>query len=549
MGSKQALCTQFPHLHFEFISDGLPDDPPRSLIYDFFWDIKKKTKPHFKEPLLFLNAQSSPPVTCIIYDQYAYYPLEVAEELKIPVFTFCAHSACSTLTYFIVPKLIEEGQLPFADVQDPAFQFLHKETTGMHRYSSGLIINTFDLEIGKHGSKLMASHASFRKADRNCIAWLDSHPLRSVLYVSFGSLIQMTISQTLEFWHGLVNSGHPFLWVVRQDAVISKMEQQQPPHVVLHSIPAHGHIRPLLFLAQLLSQAGFYITFVFTHHFRKSFENLTALSTQFPNLHFEFISDGLPDDHPRSLTFDFFFDIKTKTKPHLKELILLLNAKLPPVTCIISDQYILYPVEVAEELGIPSFTFSSHSASCTLTYFIVPKLIEDGHLPFADDDMNHEINSVPGLEGILRRRNLPAFCVLKDVHHPAFQFLLNEFTGMTRYSSGLIINTFDELEDQCLPQLATHFGKVYSVGPLHATLNSKIGKYGSQLMGSHISSWKADQNCLAWLDSQPLKSVLYVSFGSLINVSVSQLLEFWHGLVNSGHPFLWVIRPDVILSG
>ncbi|XP_024934773.3 7-deoxyloganetic acid glucosyl transferase [Ziziphus jujuba] len=326
------------------------------------------------------------------------------------------------------------------------------------------------------------------------------------------------------------------------------MEQQQPPHVVLHSIPAHGHIRPLLFLAQLLSQAGFCITFVFTHHFRKSFENLTALSTQFPNLHFEFISDGLPDDHPRSLTFDFFFDIKTKTKPHLKELILLLNAKLPPVTCIISDQYILYPVEVAEELGIPSFTFSSHSASCTLTYFIVPKLIEDGHLPFADDDMNHEIIGVPGVEGILRRRNLPAFCVLPDVHHPAFQFLLNEFTGMTRYSSGLIINTFDELEDQCLPQLATHFGKVYSVGPLHAILNSKIEKYGSQLMGSHISSWKADQNCLAWLDSQPLKSVLYVSFGSLINVSVSQLLEFWHGLVNSGHPFLWVIRPDVILS-
>ncbi|KAH7515097.1 hypothetical protein FEM48_Zijuj11G0160000 [Ziziphus jujuba var. spinosa] len=328
---------------------------------------------------------------------------------------------------------------------------------------------------------------------------------------------------------------------------MEKMEQ--PPHVVFHTIPAQGHIKPLLCLAQLLSEAGLYITFVFSHHFRKCFENLPDLSNQSPNLHFEFISDGLPDDHPRSITFDFFYDIKTKTKPHLKDLILCLNTRSPPVTCIINDQYINYPLEVAEELGIPSFTFCAHSASFALTYFIIPKLIEDGHLPFADDDMNHEINGVPGLEGILRRKNLPIFCALPDINSPDFQYFLKGTTGMIPYSSGLIINTFDELEDQSLPQLAKHFRKVYAVGPLHAFLNSKIGKYGSQLIGSHISLWKADQNCITWLDSQPLRSVLYVSFGSLINISASQLLEFWHGLVNSGHPFLWVIRPDVILSG
>lgn len=51
---------------------------------------------------------------------------------------------------------------------------------------------------------------------------------------------------------------------------------------------------------------------------------------------------------------------------------------------------------------------------------------------------------------------------------------------------------------------------------------------------------------MAWLDTQPLKSVVFVSFGSLAVLSTAQLLEFWHGLVNTRHRFLWVIRPDLL---
>ncbi|KAK3226256.1 hypothetical protein Dsin_006118 [Dipteronia sinensis] len=50
------------------------------------------------------------------------------------------------------------------------------------------------------------------------------------------------------------------------------------------------------------------------------------------------------------------------------------------------------------------------------------------------------------------------------------------------------------------------------------------------------------------LDSQPSSSVIYDSLGSIVNASRDQMLEFWHGLVNSGKPFLWVIRPDLIVG-
>ncbi|KAI3971202.1 hypothetical protein MKW92_020252 [Papaver armeniacum] len=53
---------------------------------------------------------------------------------------------------------------------------------------------------------------------------------------------------------------------------------------------------------------------------------------------------------------------------------------------------------------------------------------------------------------------------------------------------------------------------------------------------------------MTWLDQQPEKSVVYVSFGSIATVSQEQWLEVWYGLVNSSHRFLWVRRPDSLLS-
>ncbi|KAF6161077.1 hypothetical protein GIB67_007718 [Kingdonia uniflora] len=84
--------------------------------------------------------------------------------------------------------------------------------------------------------------------------------------------------------------------------------------------------------------------------------------------------------------------------------------------------------------------------------------------------------------------------------------------------------------------------KVYTIGPLGALLSSKKNSTSS------TSLRPVDWSCLAWLDLQQLKSVLYVSFGSVAVVTAEQLLEFWYGIVNSGKPFLWVMRPDSIIG-
>ncbi|KAL4336831.1 hypothetical protein AHAS_Ahas12G0049500 [Arachis hypogaea] len=48
--------------------------------------------------------------------------------------------------------------------------------------------------------------------------------------------------------------------------------------------------------------------------------------------------------------------------------------------------------------------------------------------------------------------------------------------------------------------------------------------------------------CLRWLDNQPPRSVLYISFGSGGTTSQEQLNEIAFGLELTGHKFLWVVR-------
>ncbi|KAF3449031.1 hypothetical protein FNV43_RR09755 [Rhamnella rubrinervis] len=327
------------------------------------------------------------------------------------------------------------------------------------------------------------------------------------------------------------------------------MEMVDQPHVVMISVLLQGHVKPLLCLAELLSEAGLFVTFVNTHHNHKRFSNLPEITNNLPNLHFVSISDGLPDDHPRdSFDLEYFFGINSATKPYFKELILSYlrdnsgDAPLQPrVSCIIADGVFSFPIDVAEELEIPIFSFIAHSARYLWEYFTIPKLIH------GVDDHDHHLlpsDAMPGFE--LGRNDLPGFN-METLNSPVVQFLVGESLAMTR-TSGLILNTIDDLEASCLPYITHHFRKLYTVGPLHVLLNSRVGDR-SQLMASHGSFWKSDQNCMTWLDSQPSRSVLYVSFGSVVKTSCSNLLEFWHGLVDSGRPFLWVLRRDVISDG
>ncbi|KAL7095508.1 hypothetical protein ACP275_10G028100 [Erythranthe tilingii] len=323
------------------------------------------------------------------------------------------------------------------------------------------------------------------------------------------------------------------------------------PHVVIIPFPAQGHIKPMLMLAELLSQASFIVTFVNNEHTHRRIDAAEhTFRRRCPGIKFLSIPDGLPPDHPRTgpSIVDLLLSTSTSCKPIFKDTIASMSHA---PACIISDGIMSFAIDAAAELGIPAITFRTYSATCTWTYFHLQTLIQLGEIPApaeGSDDVDKPIPYIPGLENIIRSRDLPSICKL-DPEDRILQFFITQASKM-KNASALILNTFEELESPIISHLRSIFPAVYAIGPLHTYLklrSSSSSKHSEPLDSySSYSLMQTDQSCTAWLDSQPSKSVIYVSFGSVIVLTRDQLMEFWYGLVNSGKRFLWAIRPDLI---
>ncbi|KVH94988.1 UDP-glucuronosyl/UDP-glucosyltransferase [Cynara cardunculus var. scolymus] len=70
-----------------------------------------------------------------------------------------------------------------------------------------------------------------------------------------------------------------------------------------------------------------------------------------------------------------------------------------------------------------------------------------------------------------------------------------------------------------------------------------VGPFNPVDIQSEISdSCRRRHNCLQWLDKQPEKSVVFVSFGTTTTFTEEQIGELAVGLENSDQRFLWVLR-------
>lgn len=324
-------------------------------------------------------------------------------------------------------------------------------------------------------------------------------------------------------------------------------------HVLVFPCPAQGHINCMLHFAAGLLDAGLHVTFLHTDHNRQRL-GLAASAVKAeadshsPRLRFLSVTDGLPDDHPRSAG-DIVALVKsmmTTTRVAYRALLTSLCAGaarddgFPPVTCVVADGILPFAIDVAEELGVPALAFRTASACSFLAYLSVPKLVELGEVPVpVGADLDAPVRGVPGMEGFLRRRDLPSSCRGHDETgdvDPLLQ-IIAEFTAHNCKARALIFNTTASLERSALAHIKPHIRDVFAIGPLQAMFQEPAA--GGAL-------WREDDGCTAWLDSQADGTVVYVSLGSLAVISVEEFTEFLSGLVSAGHPFLWVLRPDMV---
>nr|AZB52814.1 7-deoxyloganetic acid glucosyltransferase 1 [Centranthera grandiflora] len=341
-----------------------------------------------------------------------------------------------------------------------------------------------------------------------------------------------------------------------------------PPHVLIFPLPMQGHINSMLKLAELLCLSDLHVTILlsdYTHDRLRQHANIEARFARYSGFRVASMPDGLPEDHPRSgeRTMEIVMSLLKVGGAEFRKVMettdaLSYDGSRRRVSCLIMDGVFSFAVPVAKEMGIPFIYFRTVGACSFWANFSFNQVIEAGEVPLRGKDedkyefwkkpeLDLTVTSIPGMEGFLRLRDLPAFSRVADVNDPGFQTIIRETRG-TALSSGLILNSFEDLEGPIMDQIRNPIPTVLSIGPLHTHLQARLEAERNDSSLPSSSFWEEDRSSIAWLDSQPEKSVLYVSFGSVTLLTRRELLEFWYGLVNSGHKFLWVMRPDSIVG-
>ncbi|KAK4273679.1 hypothetical protein QN277_017023 [Acacia crassicarpa] len=301
--------------------------------------------------------------------------------------------------------------------------------------------------------------------------------------------------------------------------------QRKGVSVVLIPSPLQGHIAPILGLADILYSNGFSI--IIGHTLFNS-PNPSA----YPHFSFLPFSDQLTES-----------EASTSDPLHLTNLInircalpltrslsqLLSDPSLDPIVCFISDAALHFTRSVCDSLRLPRLVLRTGGASSFLVFSLFPLLRQRGYLPIQECRGEEAVVELPPL----KVKDLPR---MESKDPEALYEFACRMSDELKSSSGVIWNTFEELEISALERLRHELGiPSYPIGPFHK--HPTLASHSSSALRS------PDESCIPWLDTREPNSVLYVSLGSIAAVSEREVVEMAWGLANSRQPFLWVLRP------
>ncbi|KAH6787223.1 UDP-Glycosyltransferase superfamily protein [Perilla frutescens var. hirtella] len=312
---------------------------------------------------------------------------------------------------------------------------------------------------------------------------------------------------------------------------VPQLQERVGRRLIFFPLPLQGHISPMLQLANILHSKGFSITIL---HLKLNSPN----PANYP--HFTF----LPIDDDGS-----FSEINEASKTDLISLLITLNTKCidpfkqalvqlladasgDPAACLISDAIFHFTNDVCKSLNLPRIVLRTGGVCSFLAFAAFPLLLQKGYLPVQDDRLEELVMELPPL----RIKDLP---VIKTAYPEQLYELVERMVQETKASSGLIWNSFEELEEMAIAKLQQEFEiPIFPIGPFH--------KHSSSASSSSSSLIAEDHSSISWLDKQEPNSVIYISFGSIAAIDEDEFLEVAWGLANSKHPFLWVVRPGLI---
>ncbi|CAN6460606.1 unnamed protein product [Victoria cruziana] len=288
--------------------------------------------------------------------------------------------------------------------------------------------------------------------------------------------------------------------------------------VLVLPFPAQGHLSPLLHFSRLLALRRLPVVFLGSSvHNRQARLRLQGWDlASFPSISFHdlpFPPCSIPDPDPES-TVKFpahlqpIFDASDRVRDPLDQLLAETSATARRVV-VVHDPLMSFAAELGSKYpNVEAFAFRCIGAFSSLSFQLNQQKEPKAIRPNLDLVSPNGCFTGEFLEFVHRRH--------RRVH----------------LTKGEIFNTFHDIEGefvQMLSRMPSYKNRrIWGIGPVFPIQLEKIS-YPKPHM-------------LSWLDEQPERSVLYVSFGSISSLSSAQIYQLALGLERSGHRFLWVLH-------
>ncbi|PON89240.1 UDP-glucuronosyl/UDP-glucosyltransferase [Trema orientale] len=320
-------------------------------------------------------------------------------------------------------------------------------------------------------------------------------------------------------------------------------KDRERENVVIFPFMAQGHIIPFLALAlHIERRKGYSITFLNTPlNIAKLRSSLPLGSSSIRLLEIPFSSSdhGLPPNSENTDVLPYchvirLIEASTTLRPSfekiLRDLIGQNHGRKP--LCVVADIFFGWTATVAKELGIFHAVFSGCSGFGLACYYSL--WLNLPHRKVDSDEF-----SLPDFEeaSTIHVSQLPLNIFEADGEDPWSKFQKGNLSAWVD-SNGVLFNTIRDFD---------HLGLLY----FRRKLNRPVWPIGPVLLPSESRASVGKQNgqtselCREWLNSKPLNSVLFVSFGSMNTISASQMMQLAMALEKSGKTFIWVVRPPI----
>ncbi|XP_059450517.1 UDP-glycosyltransferase 71K1-like [Corylus avellana] len=297
--------------------------------------------------------------------------------------------------------------------------------------------------------------------------------------------------------------------------------------------PAVGHLVSIVEFAKLLldREDCFSITVLlinppFPPTFDSFIQSTAASHTRIKYIYLPQVEPP-PEELFRVSVEKYVADFIGSHKAHVKEAVsnsVLSNSI--PLAGFVVDMFCNPMIDVAHELGVPSYVFFTNNAACLGFSLYLPTRHDQVGIEFSESDSESDI---PSYVNPVPSSVLPSFVYHKDGGYISMVNLGRKL----KEAKGIIVNSFHEMEPHAFSTfLDDGIPPVYGVGPL---INLKGHTNSEANQAEH-------DKIMEWLDDQPPSSVVFLCFGSMGSFSAPQLKETAHGLERSRHRFLWSAR-------